>query len=100
MTIDRDLVINYVYDETQKLMKKNAEVLRALYPGFDPNKLLGTSIAIFHKDSSHQRRMLSNPDNLPYETDIRGGPLTFRIRVSASRDLKGIYVGNTMEWSA
>ena len=70
-----------------------------LYRGFDPNKLLGTCIDIFHKNPAHQRRMLENPANLPYETDIHVGPLVFRIRVSAVHDLKGDYVGNTLEWA-
>ena len=99
MTIDRNLVITYLNDETQKIMEQHANALRSLYPGFDHNKLVGTCIDIFHKNPAHQRRLLENPGNLPYETDIHVGPLVFRIRVSAINDLKGNYVGNTLEWS-
>jgi len=99
MTIDRDLVITYLNDETRKIMERNAAALRSLYPGFDPAKLLGTCIDVFHENPAHQRRLLENPANLPYETDIHVGPLVFRIRVSAIHDLKGGYVGNTLEWS-
>jgi len=99
MTIDRNLVITYINGETKKIMEKHANALRALYPSFDPNKLVGICIDMFHKNPAHQRRMLENPANLPYETDIHVGPLVFRIRVSAIQDLKGNYVGNTLEWA-
>jgi methyl-accepting chemotaxis protein len=99
MMIDRDLVITYVNEATQALMDKNAEALKALYPGFDPDRLVGSCIDMFHKNPAHQRGMLANPDNLPFETDIQVGPLTFHINVTAIRDLKGEYVGCTLEWS-
>ncbi len=99
MTIDRDLVITYVNEETRRLMRRHAEVLRRLYPGFDPENLVGQCIDQFHKNPAHQRRLLADPSNLPYETDIEVGPLTFHIRVSAIHDLKGNYVGNTLEWA-
>lgn len=99
MTIDRNLVITYVNQATKSVMERNAEALRTLYPGFDPSKLVGTCIDIFHKNPAHQRRLLENPANLPYETDIHVGPLVFHIRVSAIHDLKGVYVGNTLEWA-
>lgn len=99
MTIDRDLVITYINDMTRDIMERNAQDLRSLYPGFDPNKLVGTCIDVFHKNAAHQRRLLENPANLPYETDIHVGPLMFHIRVSAINDLNGNYVGNTLEWA-
>ena len=99
MTIDRDLVITYANEETKRLMQKNAEVLSGLYRGFDINRLIGTCIDIFHKNPAHQRRLLENPKNLPFETDIHVGPLTFHIRASAILNLAGQYVGNTLEWN-
>ncbi len=99
MMIDRDLVITYANDSTLALMKTHGEVLQSLYAGFDADKLVGTCIDIFHKNPSHQRKILSDPGNLPFETDISVGPLTFHILASAIYDLKGEYVGCTLEWS-
>ncbi len=99
MTINRDLVIEYVNEATRELMRKNADTLRGLYPGFDPENLVGTCIDIFHKNPAHQRQLLASPANLPFETDIEVGPLTFHIRVTAIHNLKGEYVGNTLEWA-
>jgi len=99
MMIDRDLVINYANDSTVQLLKKHEDTLRSIYPGFNSDNLIGTCIDIFHKNPAHQRQMLDNPANLPYSTDIKVGPLTFRINVSAQHDENNDYIGNTLEWS-
>ncbi len=99
MMIDRDLKITYANESTFNILRENAEALRAVYPGFDPEKLIGICIDIFHKNPAHQRQLLGNPANLPYSTDIKVGPMIFRINVTAIRDAKGEYVGNALEWS-
>ena len=42
--------------------------------------------------------MLSDPSILPFKTDIRVGPLTMALIVTAVYDSAGEYVGNTLEW--
>ncbi len=98
MMIDRDLVITYANEATRKLLTKNADALKALYPAFDVGKVVGTCIDIFHKNPSHQRNLLGDPKNLPYSTDIKVGPLIFRINVTAIKDSEGAYIGNCLEW--
>jgi methyl-accepting chemotaxis protein len=99
MTIDRDLVVTYVNETTKKLLQDNEATLKTLYPGFSADRIVGSCIDMFHKNPDHQRRILANPNNLPYETDIQVGPLVFHIRASAIHDLQGNYVGTTLEWS-
>ena len=99
MMIDRDLTITYANKSTIKLLRQNEDALHSLYPGFSVDAIVGTNIDIFHKNPAHQRKMLSNPDNLPYSTDIQVGPLIFRINVSATFDADGDYIGNGLEWS-
>jgi len=99
MMIDRDLNITYANEATNELMAQHGEALKTLYKGFDPDKLVGVNIDIFHKNPAHQRQLLANPANLPFETDIAVGPLMFHIRVSAINDLDGNYIGCTLEWS-
>ncbi len=99
MMVDRELTITYANKSTIALLKKNEEVLRTLYRGFDADKLVGTCIDVFHKNPSHQRRLLDDPRNLPYSTDITVGPLMFRLNVTAIMDAAGQYVGNALEWS-
>jgi methyl-accepting chemotaxis protein len=99
MMIDRDLNITYANEATNELMAQHGEALKGLYKGFDPDKLVGANIDMFHKNPAHQRQLLANPANLPFETDIAVGPLMFHIRVSAINDLDGNYIGCTLEWS-
>ncbi|MEO1172276.1 MAG: PAS domain-containing protein [Myxococcota bacterium] len=98
MMVDRDLVVNYVNPATRKLLTKHEDALREVYAGFRADAIVGTCIDIFHKDPSHQRRMLANPANLPHSADISPGNLIFKIQVTAMYDSSGEYVGNCLEW--
>lgn len=99
MMIDRDLVITYANESTKELLKEHEPTLRGLYPGFRADALIGSCIDMFHANPAHQRKLLGDQRNLPYETDIHVGPLTFHIRVGAMHDLEGKYIGNTLEWA-
>ncbi|MCF6323385.1 MAG: methyl-accepting chemotaxis protein [Gammaproteobacteria bacterium] len=99
MTVDRELVVTYANEQTIALMQRYAEELRAAYPGFNPDELVGSDIDIFHKDPRMQRQLLSNPANLPHDADINVGSLVFHIHVTAILDLNGNYIGNTLEWA-
>ncbi len=99
MLIDTDLVINYANQATIQLLRKHKATLQKVYPGFDPDSLVGVCIDQFHENPSHQRNLLSNPANLPYRTDINVGPLVFDISVSATVDKQGTYIGCTLEWA-
>lgn len=99
MMVDRDLVVTYVNRSTMDLMRRNRAEMQTVYPGFDPEKLVGSCIDQFHANPAHQRRLLDNPDNLPYQTDIKVGSLRFNLNVTANIDESGVYVGNTLEWA-
>ncbi|MDT8404575.1 MAG: methyl-accepting chemotaxis protein [Sulfuriflexus sp.] len=99
MMIDRDLVITYANKSTVNLLRKYETVLKGLYPGFNVDSLVGTCIDIFHKNPAHQRGLLADPNNLPYSSDIKVGPLTFNINTTAIIDAKGDYIGTANEWS-
>ena len=99
MMIDRDFNITYVNNATITMLAPHQTDIRAVFPGFDVSKLVGINIDQFHKDPAHQRQLLSNPNNLPYSTDITVGPLKFRLNVSAMIDADGGYIGNTLEWA-
>lgn len=99
MMVDRDLVITYANPATIKLLKKNEEELRRVYPGFSADNIMGACIDGFHKNPAHQRQLLSDPNNLPYRTDIQVGPLTFNLNVTAQIDTNGEYIGNSLEWA-
>ncbi|MDX1811990.1 MAG: globin domain-containing protein, partial [Gammaproteobacteria bacterium] len=98
MMVDRDLKITYANRSTVKLLTQHEQTLRSIYPGFDVNNLVGTCVDMFHKNPAHQRQLLSNPANLPYQADIQVGPLKFSLNVTAMVDSAGNYMGNCLEW--
>ena len=98
MMIDRDFNITYANQATLDILNKNADELRKVFPGFDPANMIGKNIDMFHKNPAHQRQLLSNPNNLPYQTDIVVGPLKFSLNVTAIMDAEGDYLGNCLEW--
>ncbi len=61
--------------------------------------LLGQSIDIFHKNPAHQRRMLSDPNNLPHSTLIKLGDETLALNVAAIKDNEGKYLGPLLSWN-
>ena len=99
MMIDRDFNITFVNESTVTMLEPHVDTLRSVFPGFDLHNLVGSNIDQFHRNPSHQRQMLSNPNNLPYSTNIEVGPLSFRLNVTAIIDDQGDYIGNTLEWS-
>ncbi len=62
------------------------------------SELVGKSVDIFHKNPSHQRRMLADERNLPHNARIKLGPETLLLQVYALRDAEGKYVGPALAW--
>ncbi|MBL8550892.1 MAG: PAS domain S-box protein [Hyphomonadaceae bacterium] len=98
MMIDRDFKVTFLNDATKRLLRDNATAFRTIWPTFDPDRILGACIDIFHKNPAHQRQMLSDASRLPYRTDISVGDLKFALSVGAVFDANRNYVGNTLEW--
>ncbi len=98
MMIDRDFNVTYANQSTINLLTNHEATLANVFPGFKASAIVGSNIDIFHKNPAHQRQLLSNPANLPYQTDISVGDLKFSLSVSAIMDDKGEYIGNTLEW--
>jgi methyl-accepting chemotaxis protein len=98
MMINRDFEITFVNDATLNMLRPYEDTLQEVFPGFDLDNLLGQNIDDFHKNPAKQRKLLATPKNLPYQTDIQVGPLSFRLNVSAMMDGKD-YIGNALEWA-
>jgi len=98
--IDRDFKITYANEATLALLKEHEATFADNWPGFkaDPEVIIGTNIDSFHKNPSHQRKLLSDPNNLPYTTDIQIKHLNFQLNVTAIMDANGEYIGNALEW--
>ena len=101
MMVDRDFVVTYVNAATMTLLKKHEQVFQQKWPEFeaDKEKMLGACIDMFHVDPAHQRKLLDDPNNLPYVTDIKIEHLIIELNVTAIIDEQGNYIGNSLEWA-
>ncbi len=63
------------------------------------DKMMGQCIDIFHKNPAHQRQILADPKNLPYNAKIKLGDETLDLRVNAIMSEKGEYLGPMLNWT-
>lgn len=90
----RTLVLNYM-NETSLATLRSLEHLLPV----KADKIVGTCIDVFHKNPSHQRRLLGDPNNLPYRTKIKLGEETLDLSAAAIFDQDGNYVSAMVSWS-
>ncbi|ADM08535.1 methyl-accepting chemotaxis protein McpD [Parvularcula bermudensis HTCC2503] len=98
MIVNRDLVVTAVNRSTRDLFESNRELFKTHFPNFRPDNIIGMTIDDFHKNPSHQRQILSRPENLPYRSEITIGDCIFNLSVSAAYNEAGDYIGAILEW--
>ena len=86
--------IQYANKSTLESVKQLEHVLN-----MKADDLVGTCIDVFHKDPSHQRKLLSDPRNLPYQTQIQVGGEVLDLLVTAVNDSSGNYRFPMLTWS-
>ena len=62
------------------------------------DKLIGSSIDVFHKHPAHQRGLLTDRKNLPHTARIKLGSDTLELRLSPV-DVDGVYTAAMVTWS-
>ncbi|MGB0495458.1 MAG: methyl-accepting chemotaxis protein [Kangiellaceae bacterium] len=100
MMVDRDLVITYLNPASERLLESLEAVMKNIWSDFraDRNYMMGKCIDDFHRNPAHQRKILDDPANLPYQTNIKLGDQTVRLNVAAIMDHNNEYVGSSLEW--
>lgn len=93
MFADTDFTVQYMNPASLKTLKSIEEHLP-----INPEDIVGQSIDIFHKDPSHQQRLLSDQSNLPIQSQITVGPETLDLLVSPVQDQNGHYLGAMVTW--
>ncbi|TQV86714.1 PAS domain-containing protein [Aliikangiella coralliicola] len=101
MMVDRDLLVTYTNPATMSLLGELESTLQSIWPDFKATEdyMIGKCIDDFHKDPAHQRKLLGDPANLPYQTNIKLGDNTISLNVAAIMDSQGNYVGSSLEWA-
>lgn len=90
---DRDLKIVYMNPASLRALRQLEHLLPCRV-----DEILGRSIDIFHKTPEMQRRLLSDPRNLPHRASIKLGDEILDLNVSAIRDEAGEYIGPMVTW--
>ena len=98
MTCDANRVIDYCNPAVMKVLRENEQIFRKEVPNFDLSKIIGSCIDIFHKNPSHQARLITDMSRLPMVAILNIGAKTFKLNLSAKKDGEGKYTGNTVEW--
>ena len=93
MRSDTNFVIRYMNAESKKTLK----TLEPLLP-CKADEIIGKSIDIFHKNPPFQRKMLSDPKNLPHHANIQLGPETLSLLASPLYDAQNNYIGAMVTW--
>lgn len=91
---NRDFEMVYMNPASYKQLKE----LEHLLP-MPVDKLIGQSIDIFHKNPEMQRKMLSDPSNLPHRAKIKVGDQTLDLEATAIFDKDSNYIGPMVCWS-
>ena len=94
MFADRDFKVQYMNPASSKTLKSIEQHLP-----IKVDQMMGHSIDVFHKNPEHQRRLLSDPKNLPHQANIQVGPETLDLLVSPINDHQGNYLGAMVSWS-
>ena len=90
----QDFTINYVNQTSINTLRP----LQSLLP-VPVDELQGQCVDIFHKNPAHQRQILSDPANLPFDAKIKLGEETLDLRVNAIMGDNGEYIGPMLNWT-
>jgi methyl-accepting chemotaxis protein len=90
---DKDGLLIYMNKNSAKQLEELAQFLPA-----PVDQLVGKSIDWFHKNPAHQRKLISDPKNLPFRSIIDIGPEKLDLLVSPINDSNGKYLGPMVTW--
>jgi methyl-accepting chemotaxis protein len=93
MLCDKDLTITYMNPKSLETLTRVAA-----YLPIPVNRVVGSSIDIFHKNPAYQRRLLSSPKTLPHRAIIQLGPERLDLQATAIHDKQGNWVGVMATW--
>jgi methyl-accepting chemotaxis protein len=93
MFADRDLVVQYMNPASLRTLERLEQ-----YLPIKAREVVGRAIDVFHKNPSHQRKLLADPRNLPHRATIKVGPESLDLLVSAIFDEDKNYLGAMVTW--
>jgi methyl-accepting chemotaxis protein/truncated hemoglobin YjbI len=93
MFADRDNIIRYMNPASLRTLRTLEQHLPVR-----ADQVVGSSLDIFHSKPEYQQGILVSEENLPRRTNIKVGPETLDLLVSAITDKTGSYLGAMATW--
>ncbi len=97
MMADAENRIIYLNRSVQNMFQNIAAELRRELPNFDPTKLMGSNIDVFHKNSAEQQRLLAELLGT-LRSELKIGSLTLVTIANPVLDAHGTRLGTVLEW--
>ncbi len=98
MVADNDLNVIYANDAVLGMLNTAESDIQKQLPNFRTNNLIGSNIDIFHKNPSHQRKMLAALNDT-YRTQIDVGGRKFTLIANPISNDEGDRLGTVVEWN-
>jgi len=93
MLADRDGTIVYMNPASETILRSIQHVLP-----IPVDQIVGSSFDVFHKNPAHQRKLLSDPKNLPHTTEFQLGDQWITLTASAMINTQGEFTGPMIAW--
>src|ERR1035438_7424569 len=97
MMADAENRIIYLNQSVQNMFRNIALELRRGLPNFDPNKLMGSNVDVFHKHSADQQRLLAELRGT-LKSGLKIGAVTLCTIANPVLDAQGRRLGTVVEW--
>lgn len=97
MLADENLNVVYLNEAARRLFSVAQADFRRELPAFAPERILGSSIDVFHRNPMHQRRLLEELRDV-HTAEIRVGGRVMRIVATVVTDAEGRRIGTAVEW--
>lgn len=98
MIADNAMNITYLNTAVKSMMSDAESDLQEALPNFDAGNLMGANVDVFHKEPSHQRKVISGLTK-SFRSEIKVGVRTFLLIATPVKDSDGNRLGTVVEWN-
>lgn len=98
MIADSDYNIFYINNRADELMHDAESDFQKDLPNFHADQLMGTCIDVFHKDPSHQRRLLDGLTGVYRSKDMSIGGRVMNVIANPVINEEGTRIATVVEW--
>ncbi|EGM70010.1 methyl-accepting chemotaxis protein I (serine chemoreceptor protein) [Shewanella sp. HN-41] len=97
MIADANRIIIYMNRSVEVMLRQSENEIRQALPHFSVDKIIGSSMDIFHRNPAHQANLLEKLDR-KYESLIKVASCHFRLTASPIVSKTGERLGTVVEW--